>query len=129
MAQEVKVYKLEDKTIEIELLDENGDAIDLTTGFDNIVVFLRNADKTIMAKFSLTTTAGWGAITLSGTETGVLSFLVDSDTTKLATVGKKEVEVLLQKTDGAVPDGSYDTIMKQYILTLEESTSSTVTLP
>lgn len=129
MIAETPVYRFEDKTINITLKDSTGAVIDLSSGFDNIVIFIYNADDTILQKYSRTTTEGWQAIDTTNQATGVLSFLLDSDTTKLASLTKKYIEVLARKTDGDVPDSKYDLIGAKYLCTIHKSRSSEIELP
>jgi len=126
---EIVVYRFEDKTFEVKLTDANDAVIDLSTGFDNVGIFVYNADRSILAKYSRTVTVGWKQMDTTNQATGVLSFLLDSDTLKLASLGKKYIEVILRKTSGSVPDNKYDSIVSNYLFTLKQSVSSVTTLP
>lgn len=127
--KEIPVYRFEDKTFKISLKDSNGAAIDLSVGYDNIVIFIYNADKTILEKYSSVTTAGWQDIGIALQNLGIVTILLDSETNADAALGKKYIEVLVRKTDANVPDNKYDTIAEKYLFTLKDSRSSEVTLP
>jgi hypothetical protein len=127
--KEIPAYRLEDLTFTVTLRDKDGNVIDFSSGYANIVIFIYNADGSVFEKYSRATTAGWKAIDTTNQNVGKLSFATDSATTKLGVLGKKYVEVLTRKTDAGLADNAYDTIERAYLFTLKESISSTITLP
>lgn len=127
--KEVPVYQLEDKTFRIRVKDKTGAPIDFSSGYDNIVILIKNADDSVFAKYSRTTTVGWKAIDTTDQATGYLSFSIESEDTNLDSLGKKSIEVLTRKTDATLTDGVYDSICTSYLFTLKKSTVATLTLP
>lgn len=123
------VYQGEDKTVNLTLKDAEGTPINLSSGYDNIVVFISNADGSVLEKYSRETTAGWQEINTDDQALGLLSFHISSATTKLASCGKKYIEVLVQKNDLDMDDDKYDSILKSYLFTIAESVTATQTLP
>jgi hypothetical protein len=126
---EITVYRFEDKTFEVSCIDADNAPIDFSSGFDNIGIFVYNADRSTLAKYSRKITAGWKSIDTSNQATGKLSFIIDSDTLKLAPLGKKFIEVIIRKTSAIVSDSKYDSITSQYLFTLKQSISSITVIP
>jgi hypothetical protein len=126
---EIVVYRFEDKTFKLKIRDAVGALIDFSTGYDNIVIIIYNADRTVLQQYSRTTTVGWKAIDVTNQASGEFSVVLESADTESATLQKKYIEVLVRKTSGLVAGGKYDTISSKYLFTLKDSISSAVTLP
>jgi hypothetical protein len=128
--KEVLIPQGSDQDFEIEILDTDGAAIDLSVGFSNIVAIVYNANKSVLDKFSIVTAAGWKEIDTTDQATGKLSFTLLTAVSNIATEGKKYLEVRVQKSDGTVGDGNYDTIVNDmYLFTITKSITVNLTLP
>jgi hypothetical protein len=128
--REVIVPQGSDEEFEITCKDRDGNLFDLSVGYTNIVIIVFNANKSVLEKFSVLAEAGWGTIDTSNAAAGKLSFKLLTSVTNLATEGKKYIEVRLQKTDGTIEDGIFDTISTDtYLCTIVKSRSVNLTLP
>jgi hypothetical protein len=136
--KEILIPRQSDTEWLIEVVDDNGDPVNLTQfnpdgiGFEsNIVLVLYHPDKTIVDKYSLKQPAtGWKELTITGDDNNKLSFLLDSDASNLAKLSKVFYELRVQKEDGNMTDNEFDSIVKDiYLCTITDSITSTLTLP
>ncbi|OFY87837.1 MAG: hypothetical protein A3F72_02910 [Bacteroidetes bacterium RIFCSPLOWO2_12_FULL_35_15] len=124
------VYRNEDKTFRLTVKNALGAPLDFSIGYNNIVIVIYNQDNSVFQKYSRTVSAGWKSIDVTDQATGILIIAIDSTDTKTGSLSKKNIEVLVRKTDAGVTDDSkYDSITKKYLFTLKDSITSTLTLP
>lgn len=126
----LNIPKGADHTLTINLVDENNNVLNGTT-FNKIVVFVKHANGTEIAKFSKNSAAGYGPMDISNIATGVLSVKLLTAHTNGQPDGKLFYEVHAQSPDSSLLDDSVLDLISpiSYLCNIVDSMTGTLTLP
>jgi len=102
---EYKVYRGEDKLIEVTLTTIGGTAIDLDT-LAGIHSYIKEEGGNILNKYSLNAEAGFDTLVKSDAANGKYQIKLQSAKTINATIGVYSVESKIQRTDAGFTDNS-----------------------
>lgn len=121
-----------DQDFEISVLNEDGTPKDISApaGILDVSLVVYDAKRNVIDKYSSTSGAtGWTLLDNSDFATGLVSFRLTSDKTKLA-LGKIYYEIRVQHDDSAMADGAADKIITdQYLCTIVKSVTGNLVLP
>ena len=121
-----------DCAIQIQVKDQNGNPINLSnnvTGVTGIIIFLRDTNRNVFARFSSNAASGYGTIDNSSGASGILNFYCTRDKTQNIKTGDLLMELAVIRTDPNFPNGRKDVITDAVIGTIYPSITNTVTIP
>lgn len=121
------IFRGEDKSIGITILQDNGDPVDLN-GFSAIQIFILDSSNDVVQKHQYPQYQDDGIINMTDPSNGELSIMLNRSVTKGMRLGPVSAEIKMRKSVPGFEDDDFDVISREEFGEIEESISKNIDL-